>query len=315
MNADAMLDYTLGQLDEDRREGLEREIANDPALAASLDQLGRNLQRMLDDGQVLEPPEGLARRTLALVAERRRRPSYLDLAPVRVPFRWADLAVAASLFIACLFTLVPAMKRSRETSNMAGCTNNLRVLGLALNRYAATHKTFPSVPAGQTVPFAGTYVLQLNEAGLLPDVSVLDCPCNGTDQPPHPLPHLETLARMGPAQACQLPCLSRADYAYTLGYVKDGHPAAVPAEISDHFPLLADKPPFADSVEILEGNSPNHQGAGQNVLFRDGRVGWHPTRRIGADRDMFLNDRKLPAPGVHAWDHVLAPGITQVRGR
>jgi hypothetical protein len=315
MNADAMLDYTLGQLDDARREQLEREMTADPALAARLDRLDRNLRRLLDDDGPPEPPEDLARRTVTLVAERRRRPSYLDLAPVRVPFRWADLAVAASLFIACMLTLIPALKRSRETSHMAACTNNLRELGVALNRYAATHQTFPAIPIGQSAPFAGTYVLQLNEASLLPDVSVLDCPCNGSNHIPHNLPRLETLAKMGPSQACEHPCLSKPDYAYTLGFVHNGRPVPLPVSVSNDFPVLADQPPFADSVEILEGNSPNHRGAGQNVLFTGGHVIWHPTRRVGNDHDMFLNEQMRPAPGVRQGDHVLAPGITQVRGR
>jgi hypothetical protein len=312
MNHDALLDYALGQHDDARRDQIERDLAGDSAAAETLDRLSRKLHELLDDGDGPELPDGLARRTVMLVAERRRRPTYMDLVPVAVPFRWADVAVAATLFIACMLTLLPALKRSRESWHMAACTNNLHQLGVALNRYAATHKTFPAVAAGEPEGFAGTYALQLNEAGLLPDVSLLDCPSNGRNHLPRTLPQMKALADMATHQARELPCLSKADYAYTLGFEHEGHTRPVPVHVSDHFPLLADKPPYADSVEILEGNSPNHRGAGQNVLFVGGNVGWHPTRQLGSDRDMFLNERRLPAPGIHAGDAVLAPGITRI---
>jgi hypothetical protein len=315
MNADAMLDYTLGQLDETQREAFEQAVAADPVLAEKVDRLARHLHLLVDDGEGPEPPADLARRTLRRVAERKRRPAYSDLVPVKVPFRWADVAVAASLFIACLLTLVPALKRSRETWNTAACTNNLHQLGLALNRYAETHKTFPTIPAGDAVPFAGTFALRLREAGLLPDPSVLDCPCDGVNNIPSTFPDLRTLAKLGPNRASEMPVLNHADYAYTLGFEEGGRPTAVPAHVHNDFPLLADRPPYADSVEILEGNSPNHHGAGQNVLFVGGHVGFYPTRQLGQDRDMFLNDRHLPAPGVHSRDAVLVPGITRVRSR
>jgi hypothetical protein len=314
MNADEMLDYTLGQLDTHRREQLERNIVADRALADRLDQLGRRLFDLLDDGDVAEPPPGLARRTVLAVAQRRRRPTYMDLVPVSVPFRWADIAVAASLFIACVFTLVPALKRSNDTWKTVACTNNLHQLGLALNRYATTHQSFPTSEPNSSAPYAGAFALRLNEAGFLPDPGILDCPFNGRNH--LSLPGMKSFDQMGATRARQTPCLQNADYAYTLGYEdQNSHHVAIPARLPASYPLVADRPPYTDTVHILDGNSPNHHGAGQNVLCVGGHVGWHSTRQFGPDKDMFLNERHQPAPGVNLMDAVLAPAITRVDGR
>src|SRR5947207_3115330 len=91
-----------------RRRGASR-TAGAPAAARSVDRLGRALHALLDDGESFEPPAGLARRTTRLVAESaRRRRTILDFVPVVVPFRPADIAVAAGIFLAGLLTLLPA---------------------------------------------------------------------------------------------------------------------------------------------------------------------------------------------------------------
>ena len=51
MDADELIDYALGKLDEPGRRELERRIANDPALAERVSRLVRNLSRLLDDGR------------------------------------------------------------------------------------------------------------------------------------------------------------------------------------------------------------------------------------------------------------------------
>jgi hypothetical protein len=310
-----MLDYSLGLLEDGPHAMVTREAAADPELAGRLDRLSASLDLLLDDGPGPEPPPGLARQTILRVAERRRRTNYADVIPMRVPFRWADVAVAASLFLACLLTLVPAVRRSRESWYTAACTNNLQQLGLALNRYATTHQEFPLCSADDSAPYAGGFALHLNDGGFLPTPSLLDCPSNGHSPVPQPLPAVHTIRHMPPHDARNAPCLRDADYAYTLGYVQEGRRCRLPRHLPDSFPLLADKPPFSDTVRILEGNSPNHRGAGQNVLFVGGHVTWQRTRRLGSDDDMFLNDRHQPAPGLHAGDVVLVPAITRLDGR
>ena len=104
--------------------------------------------------------------------------------PIRLPFRWADFAVAASIFIAGMLTLLPAIQRSRERMNQAGCVFNLQQLGNSLAQYASLHPFLPYPPSHRSDTHAGMFAVMLHDAGVLNDLSVLDCPCNG------PCPHV-----------------------------------------------------------------------------------------------------------------------------
>src|SRR5690242_7704548 len=78
MNPDQMIDYALGRLDGHEREHVEQGLRADPAAEARADRLETCLALLLDDGLgTLDPPPGLGRRTLALVAETRSRPRSL----------------------------------------------------------------------------------------------------------------------------------------------------------------------------------------------------------------------------------------------
>jgi hypothetical protein len=310
MNAQDMIDHAFGQLEGQKRAELERELAANSQLARTFDQLVQAVDQLFDDGQLIEIPSDLARRTLAYVADnRRRRRSILDFVPVRVPFRWADVAVAACVLLAGLLTLLPVVQRSKDRMNQAACVFNLQKLGLGLAQYGHRHRVYPYQPADCPQATAGTFAALLHEAGLLDDLSTLDCPCNGHCE--HgPLPDLRALCSLNvvdPERYQQALCW---DYAYHGGY-RDGSGPARPltTACSQSIPLLADQPPHrADLKRILPGNSPNHGGRGQNVLFTDLHVGWHNTRSLGPrDPDIFLNDSREPGPGLRVDDAVLLP--------
>ena len=63
-------------------------------------------------------------------------------------------------------------------------------------------------------------------------------------------------------------------------------------EASDSTPILADRPPAQGW-----GNSPNHGGTGQNVLFVGGNVGFFTTRTVGPENDE-IGPLKLKIPPV-----------------
>src|SRR5262245_12704500 len=185
MNANDMLDYALGQLDAPARERVERELAADPAEARTVDRLGRALHALLDDGESFEPPAGLAHRTTRSVVETaRRRRTILDYVPVVVPFRPADIAVAAGIFLAGLLTLLPAVQKSRERMDVAGCTYNLQQLGRALWQYGSRHEHYPFGPGQDPAAPTGSFASMLNDSGLLTEAALraLDCPCRGRHQ-------------------------------------------------------------------------------------------------------------------------------------
>jgi len=318
MNAQEMLDYALGQLEGPALAQAERRAADDAVLAEQLDRLGRALDHLLDDGDEIEPPSGLARRTVTAVTDHpRRRRSILDFVPVAVPFRWTDIAVAAGIFLAGVLTLLPAVHRSREQMDQAGCGFNLRQLGLGLAQYAGAHDCYPYANPDCPVAQAGSYAAMLHEAGLLHDPDMLDCPCNGSSKSKKPLPDVETLAKLritDPERYRELLCW---DYAYNVGYRREsGRPGPIAASLAAVIPLLADQPGHEDAQRILDGNSPNHGGRGQNVLFTDLHVRWHNSRRLGPhDADMFLNNDRRPGPGVHMMDAALLPGTFPFAGK
>jgi hypothetical protein len=312
MNAQDMLDHALGQLDGPAREKAERDLATDPRQAEAFDRLVRSINQLLDDGLAIEAPPGLSSRTLAFVAEnRRRRRSLLDFVPVTVPFRWADVAVAASILLASLLTFLPAIHRSKERMNQAACVFNLQQLGLGLAQYGQQHNVYPYASPDCPRATAGTFAAQLHDMGLLDDCSILDCPCDGSSRRTT-LPELRTLCGLKTNDPGRYQQLLGWDYAYHGGY-REGAGRAQPLSTpcAKIIPLLADQPPHDVKVQrILPGNSPNHRGLGQNVLFTDLHVEWHNTRRLGPhDSDMFLNDVQQPGPGLRRLDAVLLPSL------
>jgi hypothetical protein len=317
MKADEMIDYVLGQVDGAERERLERVLRDDAEQAARVERLRQAMYRLLDDGTPFEHPPDLAQRTVTFVARNRRRSRTIaDYVPVRVPFRWADLAVAAGIFVAGVLTLLPAVQRSRERMNQAGCVFNLQQLGNSLGQYATINQFMPYPPQHRGNAPAGSFASMLHDAGVLDDAKLLDCPCNG------PCPHtshelvgfddLERIRRTDPARYQRMVSF---DYAYNIGYHHTPqHPGPLNFQHSSQIPVLADQPNH-DGQWIKEGNSQNHAGRGQNVLFGDGTVRWFRTRRVSAtDRDLYLNEDRQPRPGLHERDSVLVPSHTPFHG-
>jgi hypothetical protein len=318
MNADLMIDYVLGRLEGSDRDRLEEALRSDPEVSSQVERLGRAVSCLLDDGNDYEPPAGLTRRTLTLVASARSKPrTILDYVPKRVPFRWADVAVAASIFIAGLITLIPAVERSRERMNQAGCTFNLQQLGHSLAQYASMHPYYPYPPDHLPDAHAGTFPAFLHDAGVLHDVSILDCPYNGPrthrqgDLPS--FTELEQLRFTNPVAYRQI---LDWDYAFNVGYRhRSGSVGPLESSLPLAVPVVADQPAHEDFRRILGGNSPNHAGRGQNVLFSDGSVRWLPGRRVSpSDDDLFLNNQRAPRPGLNERDSVLLPSLIPFHG-
>ncbi len=318
MKADEMIDYVLGQVDGAERERLERALRDDGEPAARVERLRQAMYRLLDDGTPFEHPPDLAQRTVTFVARNRRRSRTIgDYVPIRVPFRWADMAVAAGIFIAGVLTLLPAVQRSRERMNQAGCVFNLQQLGNSFGQYASIqNQMMPYPPPDRANAPAGSFASILHDAGVLNDAKLLDCPCNG------PCPHtsrdlvgfndLERIRQTDPTQHQRMVSF---DYAYNIGYHHTPqHPGPLNFRHSSQIPVLADQPSH-DGRWIKDGNSPNHAGRGQNVLFGDGTVRWFRTRRVSAsDPDLYLNNNHQPRPGLHEQDSVLVPSHTPFHG-
>ncbi|WP_169976803.1 DUF1559 family PulG-like putative transporter [Tautonia rosea] len=324
MNDAALFDEAFGQLDDDRREQLDLAAASDPSLADRRARLRHALSLLLDADDP-EPPSALAARTTARILRHAEEPRILEFAPTRPRVRWVDVGVAAAVMLIGMMSLVPAVRHQQQSVGKLMCTDNLRQIGLAMSQYAATHHTFPYVDPSCPASYVGAAFVQLNEAGLLHDHTTLDCPCDGASIPTKQLPRFDDL--LGREQHVPGTCRDdiRVDYAYHLGvrHPTTGQTMPLPFNIENRVPLVADQPPFrldrtnnaaGQGGIVLVGNSPNHGGAGQNVLFTDGRVEWRRTRWISSsDLDLYLNHHERTRPGIHLMDAVLTPCMMRFR--
>jgi prepilin-type processing-associated H-X9-DG protein len=241
-------------------------------------------------------------------------------APTRGWWRRADVLVAASLLL-CLMALVPkGLNGFRAFQNRVACKNNLRALHAALMSYSDRHNgAFPNIADRRYEPHnvAGMVVPILHDDGVLSDPISVTCPANGQRLwSPIALQDLldmedEEFARRAPAL---LGC-----YAYSLGYYDEkGNVQGIDAQrcpcSSARLPIMADKPP-ADVGEGGMGNSPNHGGSGQNVLYVDGHCDFQSKRTVGVtdSDDIYLNADHQVAPGMGPGDAVLGSSATRLR--
>jgi hypothetical protein len=315
MNAEEMIESVMSGLEGD---SLEQALHGDKDQLIRFEKLRLAVDRLVDDGGWFEHPPDLAARTVAFVARnRRRQPNLLEQVAIRVPFRWADFAVAASIFVAGVLTLLPAIQRSRERMNQAGCVFNLQQLGNSLAQYVTLQASLPYPPSHRSDTHSGMFAVMLHDAGVLRDPTVLDCPCNGAC--PHikqELASFEQVDHIRQTNAEQYRRMLCWDYAYNVGYIPPtGRPVPHDLRHSASIPVMADSPDHINFVTIRDGNSPNHGRRGQNVLYGDSSVRWLGTRRAGPhDADIYLNNESKLCPGVHVSDAVLVPSKVPFRG-
>jgi prepilin-type processing-associated H-X9-DG protein len=98
-----------------------------------------------------------------------------------------------------------------------------------------------------------------------------------------------------------------------LGYTENGttHGPRKDDESNASMPLVADRPPYGIGQGAI-GNSPNHNGWGQNVLYQDGHAGYWKTRNVGyAGDDIYLNKDLKVGAGKDRRDSVLGGSAAQ----
>jgi hypothetical protein len=318
-----LVGYILKALDTETQREVESYLRAQPEAAKKLEQLRQALQPLAADREAPVPPAGLRIRTLARVAEYRCRdlprvlvaPPIRSRSPARSWWRRADVLVAAALLLVVLPLIPPGLNQLRHQRYVRECQNKLRNVYTALITYSQLHDgALPRLEEEPPRHVAGIFVPILWDEGLLDREVSMNCP--GTGSPPQALVSLEELQRVHATSPEQfMDCARRLSgcYAYTLGY-RDSERRLTglrfdPAEANnDYLPIMADRPPFNQTnyLSAPAVNSPNHDGAGQNVLYMSGRTAFCKDRMAGVNRkDIYLNRERRPEAGLDKWDGVV----------
>jgi hypothetical protein len=306
---DDLIGYALGALEPEEHALIEARLNADPALRHDLELVTRSFQPLSWDKQPYEPPPALAHRTCEFVATQSR--VMLAPAPTASSSQWrfADVAIAAALFLAATMLFFPALNQSRFAARVLGCQNNLREIGTALTNYADLHGGyFPNIAPEGRLGAAGVYATRLLEGGYLANQRVIVCPASAlADEDEFRVPTSEELQNVPGEHLAQMHRRMGGSYGYNVGYVSNGRYYPTKNQHRFHFALMADapsaKPPY---------RSHNHGNCGQNVLFEDLHVQYLTTCRArGCTDDIYLNDKGEVAAGIHKDDAVVAASHTK----
>ena len=294
-----LVGYILDAVSDEERQLIEAELERRADLRAELEMIRRNLLPLsLDDD--IEPPPGLADRTIAAVHDPVLSAIHHDTFSAGSSIRLFDVAVACSVLLFGAFVLLPAIASLRGDEGRLVCANQLRQIGTALSSYQVMEQgELPTGDPAGPLNHAGVFALLLRARDLLPEAKVLICPM--ADSAVVYVPRLtEYLAVPADSVMQQLQRKEMGgSYGYSLGHQVDGEYAG-PAEAGSRAPVLSDRPPREDETNP-SGNSPNHGGWGQNVLFADGHVQWHDKPATGKD-GLFTNSQGQVGAGLRRSD-------------
>jgi prepilin-type processing-associated H-X9-DG protein len=312
-----LVGYALNCLDPDEQSQVEEQLRGSPEARDRLERLRLALAPLAADAEDEGPRPGLAVRTIARVAEHHCRklppappapPVTLELPPRR-GWRRIDGLVAAGILL-CVLTLIPTVSaRLWREYQVYSCANNLRKFHVALMNYAETHNgALPKVEAQGPRGFAGIFLPILHDAGVLESDIRVTCSSMADRIPLNRTVHdLEDLYSQSEDEFRAVSRRIAGCYAYTLGYTQDGGLIGARRGDDGRTPIMSDCPP-GDSALYTGGNSPNHGGHGQNVLFLDGSVAFASSRSVGLEGDdIFVSRRNRQEAGRDRGDSVLGP--------
>ncbi len=324
---DNLVGYLLNSLDDEEHQAVEAYVTLDPEAKRDLELLRRGLTPLAADAGDIEPPPGLAVRTIAKVAEFAARvpDTQVSDTPVhqtqvhdlpRAPqtpgdgsearswWRRADFLVAAGICLVVAGLVSSSLYYVNQRSARVLCTNNLRDVHVALAAYHDLHQSFPDVTAFKPRDVAGMFIPFLIHSGFLSKDFNSRCPGNGPYKPsPWSFQELRDMSeeRFLAAAPLLVTC-----YAYNLGYVDDDKqyhgPRQPDAGFKPFYALAADRGPMAGGA----GNSINHGGQGQNVLFADGHVAFCANPFVGFNKDhIYQNNAGVVGAGLRRLDACL----------
>jgi hypothetical protein len=309
---DQLVGYLLNALDADQKEQVESYLRQHPESEQKLELLRQAMQPLLLDSAGAEPPPGLADRTITHVAKH-RYDKLPTAPPPRVggggmgrPFwRRADVLIAASLLILAGGVAVTWINQARYSAGITYCENDLHDIYGGMVAHKDKSGKLPNVHNIAKPPrdVAGLMIPKLIAAGYLPKKFTMKCP--GAKPTFLPLTYDQALGLSDPEFTKQAGSLTPC-YGFALGYRdKDGnlHGPQFDANPDSVLTVLAADGPPADP---LTGNSPNHAGKGQNVLFLNGNVKFCTDRANSfKGDDLYLNKMNKVGAGLDWHDNVI----------
>ncbi len=312
-----LLGYLLGALDADEMQRIECELHRSPALRRRLQTLRCSLAPLEAVEQDVEPPADLVESVWSAIDGRQ-----LDQVPTPRSFsrvtedlvagmhRYAlnDVVVLALVALVAITLFFPALANGRYEARKLACQNNLRLLGAGLISHSERQpdQRFPMVPVTGNRSFAGIYASTLRSDQLLTQhCNWLVCPGSGTQVGRRGwyIPTLDEVDNARGYWLVQLQHRAGGNYAYSVGYLHNGHVRPVRNRGRAQFVLLADVP----SLYLPGRVSANHGGRGQNLCYEDGHVAFVIDPQLEGRDDPLRNRLGFAEVGVDRDDAVVLP--------
>ncbi len=289
------------------------QVTADPEIDPHMTRIRQGIFLLVDDGDNIEPPPGLARKTMARVHQKSiLQDQFRETVIPRRQWRISDIAIAASIMFAMFLGSFPALNRARFTASNVACSANLSQLWQGAELYSQSFNVYPSALAQNQQMPAGASLLLLRHTGHLNDSVPLTCP--GCSRQIHfeELPAWHEIEKDYARHVQQLESALKEAYAVHPGL---GGPDGLKhlsrnmsAGMRSNLPLFGDRPAPTTFWSQMHLNSDSHGGLGQNVVFADGHVEFSKSRRFhNAGDDIYTNHKGEVSPPSSPEDMILVP--------
>jgi len=308
-----LIDYLLGQCEDEAAQAIRRRLAADPDLAERREHVAAALAA-LDLLPDAEPPATLAERTVRRVREARAASQEAArdesrrgrLGPV---FSWREIGAVAAALLLIGAIFFPSLQKARRYELAGLCEHHQGRIGVALRTYAHEHEgALPAADEGarRWMPADGDEEAASNSAALFKllregyeSPAVFQCPA---------VDHAGSFQLQGWMQ--DFPKGEYVDYSYQHMVGPNVRRRAVaPADAPAKFlAVLGDRNPLFDGQGRFRPDrsnaraSDNHDNTGQNVLYLSGHVRWSETPEAGVN-----GNNIWVAEGIHNYTGVEEP--------
>ena len=221
----------------------------------------------------------------------------------------SDGIVLALVGLTAITLFLPALVNSRFESRKGACQNNLREIGSLLIEDSMRNGRgkFIPVPMSGKQAFGGVYASTLLDHQMIAvNTTALLCPGIEwrSDLRPWFVPTLELINNSSDAELRRYQQMAGGSYAYNIGYRDSrGRMCGIRNQGRPNFPILADVPSF----HLVNRQSANHSGRGQNVFYEDGHITFCARLKQTVEDDPIRNRLGNPEYGLDADDAVLLP--------